>query len=118
MPKTRQKKSIYAIAGGGVLSSLLIASAYAQYDATCELGTPQLIIYHAGSLTAAFTPIEKLFTQQTAICVVAVSAGSIDAARRITAGKELCDIFASADDGNIDQFLKPVDFADYNVCFA
>jgi len=57
----------------------------------------QLVIYHAGSLNAAFTAVEKLFTAQTGICVTDVAAGSVDAARRITAGGEPCDIYASAD---------------------
>ena len=45
----------------------------------------------------AFSKVEKLFTQQTGVCVVDVSAGSVDLARRVTAGKEACDIYASAD---------------------
>jgi hypothetical protein len=37
-----------------------------------------------GSLRAAFTPIDKLFTQQMGICVVDAAGGSVDAARRVT----------------------------------
>lgn len=33
-------------------------------QSTCAPSSHQLIIYHAGSLSAAFTPVEKLFTQQ------------------------------------------------------
>jgi molybdate/tungstate transport system substrate-binding protein len=96
--------------------SALAASAAAQ--STCAPGSAQVIIYHAGSLTAAFTQIEKLFTQQTGICVVDVAAGSVDAARRITAGREACDIYASADDKDIDVLLKPAGYADSNIAFA
>jgi ABC-type molybdate transport system substrate-binding protein len=85
---------------------------------TCPPGSPQLIIYHAGSLTAAFAPVEKLFTQQTGVCVIDVSAGSVDAARRVTAGQEPCDIYATADSVDIDAFLKPAGYADYNIVFA
>jgi len=95
---------------------LLSQSVSAQ--STCPPGSPQLIIYHAGSLTAAFAPIEKLFTQQTGICVIDASAGSVDAARRVTAGQEPCDIYASADSVDIDVFLKPAGYADYNIVFA
>src|SRR5215831_18222379 len=94
---------------------LTAATAEAQ---TCAPGSPQLIIYHAGSLTAAFSAVEKLFTQQTGVCVKDVAAGSVDAARRITAGQEPCDIYASADDKDIDVFLKPAGFADFNIAFA
>jgi hypothetical protein len=38
-------------------------------------GAPQLIIYHAGSLSAAFAAAEQLFTQQTGVCVTDVAAG-------------------------------------------
>src|SRR5262249_23725702 len=84
----------------------------------CAPGAPQVIIYHAGSLTAAFGQVEALFTQQTGICVVDAAAGSVDAARRVTAGQEPCDIYASADDKDIDVLLKPAGFADYTIAFA
>ena len=87
-------------------------------NAACAPGTPQLIIYHAGSLTAAFTPVEALFTQQTGVCVTDVSSGSVDVARRITTGQEPCDIFAAADFKDIDLLLKPAGFADYNILFG
>jgi len=84
----------------------------------CPPGSQQLIIYHAGSLTAAFSQVEKLFTQQTGVCVIDVAAGSVDLARRVTAGGEACDIYASADYVDIDVLLKPADFADYNILFG
>lgn len=87
-------------------------------SAACPAGAPQLIIYHAGSLTAAFTAVEALFNQQTGVCVSDVSAGSADAARRITTGQEPCDIFASADFEDIDLLLKPAGFADYDILFG
>jgi molybdate/tungstate transport system substrate-binding protein len=87
-------------------------------QSTCAAGSPQLIIYHAGSLTAAFSKVEKLFTQQTGVCVVDVSAGSVDLARRVTAGKEACDIYASADYKDIDVLLKPEGYAPYDIVFG
>ena len=93
-----------------------VSSAHAQ--STCPPGSPQIIIYHAGSLTAAFAQVEKLFTQQTGICVVDAAAGSVDAARRVTAGREPCDIYASADDKDIDVLLKPAGYADFTISFA
>src|SRR5215472_13587339 len=95
--------------------ALFAAPAFAQ---TCAPGTPQLIIYHAGSLTAAFSAVEMLFTQQTGVCVTDVAAGSVDAARRITTGQEPCDIYASADFEVIDLMLKPAGFADYDILFG
>jgi molybdate/tungstate transport system substrate-binding protein len=95
--------------------ALVAAPALAQ---TCAPGTPQLIIYHAGSLTAAFAPIEKLYTQMTGVCVVDAAAGSVDAARQITTGGKPADIYASADAEDIDVLLKPHGFAKYNIRFA
>jgi len=100
-----------------LLLSCVAFSASAQTSA-CPPDAQKVIIYHAGSLTAAFSQVEALFTQQTGICVVDVAAGSVDAARRITAGQEPCDIYASADDKDIDVFLKPAGFADFNIAFA
>jgi ABC-type molybdate transport system substrate-binding protein len=80
--------------------------------------TPQLIIYHAASLTATFSQVEKLFTERTGICIVDVAAGSVDAARHITAGQEPCDIFASADYQPIEAFLRPAGYAEYDILFA
>jgi molybdate/tungstate transport system substrate-binding protein len=77
-----------------------------------------VIIYHAGSLSAAFSQVEKLFTQQTGICVIDVAAGSVDLARRVTAGNEACDIYASADFADIDVLLKPAGYAQYNILFG
>jgi molybdate/tungstate transport system substrate-binding protein len=85
---------------------------------TCASGSPQLIVFHAGSLTAALSQVESLFTQQTGVCVSDNSGGSLDVARRITAGAEPCDVFASADYAVIDLLLKPSGFADYNILFG
>ena len=80
-----------------ILFAVGVMSLAASANAVCVPGAPQLIIYHAGSLSAAFAAAEQLFTQQTGVCVTDVAAGSVDAARRITTGQEPCDIFASAD---------------------
>jgi len=102
---------------GLALSALFLAVPPGAQSA-CAPGTEQLIIYHAGSLTAAFTQVETLFTQQTGVCITDVSAGSVDLARRITAGQEACDIYASADYEDIDVLVKPAGFADFNILFA
>jgi len=111
----RSARTLAALAlGAGAL--LLDSTAHAQ--TSCPAGSPQLIIYHAGSLSGAFSAVEKLFTQQTGVCVVDASAGSVDAARRVTAGREACDIYASADAVDIDLFLKPAGYARYNIVFG
>ncbi len=69
--------------------------AHAQTD--CASNPNALVIYHAGSLSAEFAAVEKLFTEQTGACVTDVAAGSLGAARRISAGQGSADIFAAAD---------------------
>jgi molybdate/tungstate transport system substrate-binding protein len=103
---------------GAALLLLPFAAQCVCAQSSCAPSEPQLIIYHAGSLSAAFTSVEKLFTQQTGICVVDVAGGSIDAARKVTAGGQPCDIFASADYAAIDRLLKPAHVADYNILFG
>jgi ABC-type molybdate transport system substrate-binding protein len=105
-------RSTFLLCAAAVLSPLASA------NSACAPGTPQLIVYHAGSLTAAFSAVEALLTQQTGICVTDVAAGSVDAARRVTTGQEPCDIFASADFEVIDLLLKPAGFADYDILFG
>jgi molybdate/tungstate transport system substrate-binding protein len=90
----------------------------AQAQSVCAPDSPSLIVYHAGSLTAAFSAVETLFTQQTGTCITDVAAGSVDAARRVSAGREPCDIFASADFEDIELLLEPAGFADYDIQFA
>jgi molybdate/tungstate transport system substrate-binding protein len=98
------------------LLTFAIAAAHAQ--PACAPGTPQLIVIHAGSLSAAFQAVEKAFTEQTGVCVVDIAGGSVSGARNITAGKQPCDIFASADFETIDRMLKPAGYADYTIRFA
>jgi molybdate/tungstate transport system substrate-binding protein len=85
---------------------------------TCPPGTPEVIIYHAGALTAEFLAVESVFAQQTGVCATDVSAGSVDVARLVTTGGEPCDIVASADFEDIDLLLKPAGAANYNILFG
>jgi molybdate/tungstate transport system substrate-binding protein len=78
----------------------------------------QLIIYRAGSLTRAFRPLLAAFTCQTGIQVKDVAMGSVDAGRQITAGGQACDLYAPADYLDIDLFMKPAGYADFNIIFA
>ena len=65
-----------SLAGNAALTLGAGHSARAQPD--CASNPDALIVYHAGSLNAAFTTVEKLFTEQTGICVRDVAAGSLD----------------------------------------
>ena len=84
----------------------------------CPKEVPRVIIYHPGSISAALKAVEEAFTQQTGICVVDVAGGSVSIARQVTAGRQLCDLFASADCELIDRMLKPAGFADYGIRIA
>ena len=93
-------------------------AAVAQTPNCVPPSSQQLIIYRAGSLTRAFTPIEKAFTCQTGIQVKDVAMGSVDAGRQITAGGQACDLYAPADYLDIDLFMKPAGYANFNIVFA
>jgi molybdate/tungstate transport system substrate-binding protein len=106
------------VLGGLVVMALLSPAAASAQGSCVQPGSGQLIVYHAGSLSAAFTPVEQAFTCQTGVQVQDVTGGSVDLVRQVTAGGKPADILASADYVDIDNFLKPTGAATYNVVFA
>jgi ABC-type molybdate transport system substrate-binding protein len=103
------------------IASIVLVSAaggQAQTQSCVPLSGQQLIIYRAGSLTKAFKPLEAAFTCQTGIEVKDTAMGSVDAARQITAGGQACDLYAPADYSDIDLFMKPAGYANFNIVFA
>src|SRR5580698_3038256 len=101
-----------------VLSLTLTAVVCAQSQKCVPASNQQLIIYRAGSLTRAFAPLEAAFTCQTGIQVKDTAMGSVDAGRQITAGGQAADLYAPADYLDIDLFMKPAGYADFNIVFA
>jgi molybdate/tungstate transport system substrate-binding protein len=101
-----------------LLTLSLISTAMGQTQTCVPASSQQLIIYRAGSLSRAFKPLEAAFTCQTGIPVKDMVMGSVDAARQITAGGQSCDLYAPADYSDIDLFMKPAGYADFNVVFA
>jgi molybdate/tungstate transport system substrate-binding protein len=101
------------------LLALSMASATEAQTQNCvPPSNEQLIIYRAGSLTRAFQELEKVFTCRTGIQVKDFPMGSVDAARQITAGGHPSDLYAPADYLDIDLFLKPAGYTDFNIVFA
>ena len=101
-----------------VLALTLVTAAVAQTPKCMAPSSQQLIIYRAGSLTRAFTPLVESFTCQTGIQVKDFPMGSVDAGRQITAGGQACDLYAPADFLDIDLFMKPAGYADFDIVFA
>ncbi len=58
------------------------------------------------------------FTCQTGIQVKDMAMGSVDAGRQITAGGQACDLYAPADYLDIDLFMKPAGYANFDIVFA
>ncbi len=102
----------------GGLAALALGAGPALAQSNCASNPDALIIYHAGSPSAEFSAVEKLFTEQTGTCVKDVAAGSLDAARRISVGQETADIFAAADYLDISLLLPPAGLANYSIAFA
>jgi molybdate/tungstate transport system substrate-binding protein len=101
-----------------LLALCLALPAMAQKTNCMPSSNQKLIIYRAGSLTRAFQPLVAEFTCQTGIQVKDVAMGSVDAGRQITAGGQSCDIYAPADYLDIDLFMKPAGYADFDIVFA
>jgi molybdate/tungstate transport system substrate-binding protein len=115
------KKRYLSVIGA---SLALLAPAFTQSpkaSATAQQPPPatsQLIIYHAGSLTAAFTKIEVAFmAEHPDVAIVDKFGGSVNLARQVTVGGEPADLYASADYEDIDVLLKPK-WANYTIRFA
>ena len=98
--------------------SLLIASGACAQNCVAPTSQQLTGIYRAGSLTRAFKPLEEKFTCQTGIQVKDVAMGSVDAGRQITAGGQAADLYAPADYLDVDLFMKPAGYADFNIVFA
>jgi len=101
-----------------LMALALTASVDAQTEPCVQPSNQQLVIYRAGSLNRPFQKLIADFTCQTGISVKDVPMGSVDAARKITAGGAACDLYASADYSNIDLMLKPAGYADFTIVFA
>ena len=90
-------------------------SGYCQKNASLS---GDLLIFHAGSLSAPFKEMaaefKKLYPQ---VNILMESAGSVASARKITDLDKPCDVMASADYTVIDKMLIPK-YADYNIKFA
>jgi molybdate/tungstate transport system substrate-binding protein len=99
------------------VSCAFAIAAHAQQPA-CAPDKPALIVHHAGSLSAAFKAVEKIYTERTGVCVQDFAGGSVSAARHVTAGREPCDIYASADFEIIDRMMKPAGVAAYTIRFG
>jgi molybdate/tungstate transport system substrate-binding protein len=100
-----------------VLVAFLICGAVPA-QAACPAGSPQVIIFHAGSLNNALKAVETQFTTDTGICVTDQAFGSLDLVRQATAGGQVADIVAPADYLDIDLFLKQAGYVDYDILFA
>jgi ABC-type molybdate transport system substrate-binding protein len=78
-----------------------------------------LTVCHAGSLTAAFSVVERTFeAQHPGVKVTDVSGGSVALATRLATGTQACDVYASADYLNIERLLEPAGIADYTIAFG
>ena len=113
-----QRRAVQAVALVVFCGALSFAQrAPAAAPAQSSASSQGVIIYHAGSLNAEFDSLGEAFTKLTGIRVTHRGMGSVEAARRVTVGREPCDIYASADFMTIDAFMKPV-YADYTILFA
>ncbi len=101
---------------GGISCTLTCSRASASDP--CPEGQQEVIIFHAGSLANAFTPVEKEFVCRTGIQVIDCRGGSLDLGRALTAGGYAADVYAPADYLDIDLFLKPGGYADYSILFG
>jgi len=111
------------MAGWRRSGAIVVATALAGVTMVASLrsqtASGRLNVCHAGSLTAAFTPIEDAFSKQyPGVALTDTAGGSVDLARRFAAGTLACDVFAPADHLVIDRLLRPAKLAEYSIVFA
>jgi molybdate/tungstate transport system substrate-binding protein len=113
VPQTRVRSLVIAL-----LALALVLSSSGQSPSCVPPTNQKLTIYRAGSVTAAFKPLVEAFTCQTGIQVEEKTGSSVGMARQCVNASPTCDLYASADYSNIDSFLKPAGYADFNIVFA
>ena len=102
-----------------VLPGLCLAATLSAQTPTCVAPTGQkLTIFHAGSVNAAFKPLEEALTCQAGVQVIDKFGSSVGMARQCVAESPVCDLYASADYRDIDLFLKPSGLANFTIVFA
>ena len=77
--------------------------------------TPRLVVLHAGSLAGPMRAALDSFTARTGVQVATLSAGSLEAARRITELHDVPDVIALADEEVFPSLLMPDDVDGYFV---
>lgn len=101
-----------AIAGCGERSSERPARGADGVERVPGVDAP-LVVLHAGSLARPLRAAIDSFTARTAIPVVTLSAGSVEAARRITELHDVPDLIALADEEVFTELLVPRYVASY-----
>ena len=76
---------------------------------------PPLLVLHAGSLAAPMRAALDSFTSRTGVRVATMSAGSLEAARRITELHDVPDVIALADEEVFPSMLMPDEVDGYFV---
>ena len=91
------------------------ATERATRKATLLETAPRLVVLHAGSLAAPLRAALDSFTTRTGTRVATMSAGSLEAARRITELHDVPDVIALADEEVFPSLLMPDDVSGYFV---
>jgi molybdate/tungstate transport system substrate-binding protein len=84
-------------------------------DARPHAATPTVVVSYAGSLAHPFAAALGEYTRRTGVRVVTQSAGSLEAARRITELGDIPDLIALADEDVFTSLLVPTHVANYTI---
>lgn len=132
MPPAARRTSIECRRGASYILALMIAScliAGCRGDRAAEKNpraapgaglapldaAPRLVVLHAGSLAGPMKAALDSFTARTGVRVTTMSAGSLEAARRITELHDVPDVIALADEEVFPSLLMPDDVSGYFV---
>lgn len=98
-----------------MLRAALLAAAVSCGDAGSRAAAPTVVVSYAGSLARPFAAALDEYTRRTGVRVVTQSAGSLEAARRITELGDIPDVIALADEEVFTSLLVPAHVARYTI---
>ena len=114
LPPTARILSLMRIARTTLLA-VSLASAVGCRDARSRAAAPTVVVSYAGSLAHPFAAALDEYARRTGVRVVTQSAGSLEAARRITELGDVPDLIALADEDVFASLLVPRHVDRYTV---
>jgi len=102
------RRWVAVLCAWGMMIGLMLAGCGGPAQEKTAVSAQELIVFHAGSLSAPFKEISALFAKKHPhVAVKAEAAGSRETARKVSDQDRPCDVLGAADFEVIDELLIP-----------